>query len=127
VIHVTTPAEQRAHLLPRVAVLGNSLHVIDACAAATHLAEAGFAPYCPQTNLWDARELSLEAFTACCMAFLPFCAAIYLLPDLDKTPTGRRLHAFAAAQGLPVFWELEALKAEFAERLQPTTAAPRPA
>ena len=109
----TTPAELCANRLPRVAILGDPYHVIDACDAAKHLAEAGFAPYVPQTNLWNARELSREAFLACCMAYLPTCAAAFALPDLDKTEAGRRLHQFALLSGLSVFTDYEALLAKF--------------
>ena len=91
-------------------------HVRAASAWTTYLAELGFAPICPHTNIQQIGRLGYEDIMAVDFVLLRLCQGVFLLPGWEKSPGAVREREFAQLAGIQVFESVDELLASDLER-----------
>lgn len=91
-------------------------HVRAASAWTTYLAELGFAPICPHTNIQQIGRLGYEDIMAVDFVLLRLCQGIFMLPGWEKSPGAVREREFAHLAGIPVFESVDELLGSDLER-----------
>lgn len=84
-------------------------HIRAAKAWTTYLAELGYAPICPHTNIPEIGRLGYEDIMAVDFILLRACDGIFMLPGWEKSPGAVRERVFALKEGIPVFESLDDL------------------
>lgn len=77
----------------------------------TYLAELGFAPICPHTNVQDIGRLGYEDIMAVDFMLLSRCDGIFMMPGWEKSPGAVRERRLAQRLELGVFESVDDLLA----------------
>ncbi|WP_257311180.1 DUF4406 domain-containing protein [Geothrix fuzhouensis] len=82
----------------------------------TYLAELGYAPICPHTNIQDIGRLGYEDIMAVDFMLLGRCDGIFMMPGWEKSPGAVRERTFALGWGIRVYESVDELLASGLKR-----------